>query len=119
MRTTRTGKQATTLDVSRVLAGVEQLAALHSKTWHLQGPDFPWLTSNHDAVILTLMETYAAVVHSSDKPVIHEYLKDGWRVTAALKKHYAFQNFRFRCLLHGDAHTGNTYLSNGLPRFLA
>ena len=112
------GDPAETWTVSCVLAGVEQLAALHAKTWHLQETDYPWLTSHYDQAILALMDTYDAVVKSPDRPKIHEYLKDQPRVTAALKKHYATRNPRFRCLLHGDSHTGNTYFVNGAPRFL-
>jgi hypothetical protein len=104
--------------VPRVLAGVEQLAGLHAKTWHLKASDYPWLTSDYDQAILTMMKTYDAVVKGPDRPEIHEYLKDQERVTAVLRKHYALRNPRFRCLLHGDSHTGNTYLVKGAPRFL-
>jgi hypothetical protein len=112
------GNPAEAWTVSRVLAGVEQLAALHAKTWQPQASDYPWLTSDYDQAILTLMNTYDAVVKGPDRPMIHDYLKDQERVTAVLKKHYALRNPKFRCLLHGDAHTGNTYLVNGAPRFL-
>lgn len=112
------GNPAEAWPVSRVLTGVEQLAALHAKTWHVQASDYPWLTSDYDQAILTLMNTYDAVVNTPDRPKIHEYLKDQKRVTAVLKKHYALRNPRFRCLLHGDSHTGNTYLVKDAPRFL-
>ncbi|OTB07493.1 hypothetical protein M426DRAFT_19836 [Hypoxylon sp. CI-4A] len=104
--------------VSRVRAGVEQLAALHAKTWNAKPADYPWLTSDYDQALLTLMKTYDAVVNSPGRPEIHDYLKDQERVTAVLKKHYGSRNPKFRCLLHGDAHIGNTYLENGEPRFL-
>jgi hypothetical protein len=112
------GNPAETWTVTRVLAGVEQLAALHAKTWHVQAADYPWLTSDYDQAILTLMETYGTVVKGSDRPKIQDYLEDQQRVTAVLKKHYALRNPKFRCLLHGDSHTGNTYLVGGAPRFL-
>jgi hypothetical protein len=112
------GNPAETWSVARVRAGVEQLAALHSKTWHVQPSDYTWLTSDYDQAILTLMNTFDAVVNGPDRPKIHEYLKDQARVTAVLKTHYAQRNQRFRCLLHGDSHTGNTYLVDGAPRFL-
>jgi hypothetical protein len=112
------GNPAEAWSVSRVLAGVEQLAALHAKTWHIRDSDYPWLTSDYDQAILTLMKTYENVVKGPDRPGIHDYLKNQPRVTAVLEKHYALRNPRFRCLLHGDAHTGNTYLVNGAPRFL-
>ncbi|KAF2442774.1 hypothetical protein P171DRAFT_455767 [Karstenula rhodostoma CBS 690.94] len=112
------GNPAESWPVPRVLAGVEQLAALHAKTWHAQASDYPWLTSDYDQAILTLMNTYDAVVKGPDRPMIHDYLKDQERITKVLKKHYASRNHKFRCLLHGDAHTGNTYLVNDVPRFL-
>ncbi|KAI1770681.1 kinase-like domain-containing protein [Hypoxylon cercidicola] len=104
--------------VSRVLAGIEQLAALHAKTWGVKPSDFPWLTSDYDLAILSLMETYDAVVHSPGRPEVHDYLKSQERIMTATKKHYASRNPKFQCLLHGDPHTGNTYLDKGAPRFL-
>ncbi|KAI1767350.1 kinase-like domain-containing protein [Hypoxylon sp. FL1150] len=104
--------------VSQVLAGVEQLAALHAKTWGVKPSDFPWLTSDYDLAILHLMESYETVVNSPGRPEIHDYLMSQARITAALKKHYASRNPKFQCLLHGDPHTGNTYLDEGAPRFL-
>jgi aminoglycoside phosphotransferase (APT) family kinase protein len=101
-----------------VRAGVEQLAALHAKTWGVRPVDYPWLTSDYDQAILTLMQTYDAVVSSAGRPFVPAYLKDQKRVTAALKKHYRSRNPKFQCLLHGDAHLGNTYLDGGAPRFL-
>ncbi|EOA89367.1 hypothetical protein ACJQWK_09439 [Exserohilum turcicum] len=112
------GSPIETWTVDRVLAGVEQLAALHAKTWHLEASDYPWLTSDYDEAIYALMKTYDAVVKGPDRPEIHDYLKDQQRITAVLKKHFAQRNPRFRCLIHGDPHTGNTYLVDGAPRFL-
>ncbi|KAF1980338.1 hypothetical protein BU23DRAFT_625605 [Bimuria novae-zelandiae CBS 107.79] len=112
------GNPAEAWPVTRVLAGVEQLTALHAKTWHVQTSDYPWLTSDYDQAILTLMKTYDTVVNGPDRPQIHEYLKNQDRITAVLKKHYALRNPRFRCLLHGDSPTGNTYLVKDASRFL-
>ncbi|KAL1598756.1 hypothetical protein SLS60_007897 [Paraconiothyrium brasiliense] len=112
------GNPAEAWPVSRVIAGVEQLAALHAKTWHVQALDYPWLTSDYDLAILTMMNTYNKVVNGPNRPKIHGYLKDQGRVTGVLKKHYASRNSRFRCLLHGDSHTGNTFLLSDAPRFL-
>ncbi|KAI0395963.1 kinase-like domain-containing protein [Xylariaceae sp. FL0594] len=104
--------------VSRVREGVEQLAALHAKTWGVRPADYPWLTSDYDQAILTLMENFDVIVRGPDRPTVQEHLLNQARVTAALKKHYASRNPRFRCLLHGDAHVGNTYIDAGSPRFL-
>ncbi|KAI0809322.1 kinase-like domain-containing protein [Xylaria sp. FL0064] len=112
------GNPVDTWPVYRVRQGVEQLAALHAKTWGVRPEDYPWLTSDYDQAILTLMKTYNAVVNGPDRPYVHEYLRDQDRVTAVLKKHYRSRNPKFQCLLHGDAHLGNTYLDRGAPRFL-
>ncbi|KAI0860466.1 kinase-like domain-containing protein [Xylaria cubensis] len=112
------GNPVETWSVDRVRAGVEQLAALHAKTWGVQPADYPWLTSDYDQALLTLMQTYETVVNGADRPPVHPYLKDQERVTEVLKKHYRSRNPKFQCLLHGDAHLGNTYLDNGAPRFL-
>ncbi|KAI1428014.1 kinase-like domain-containing protein [Xylaria sp. FL1777] len=112
------GNPVDTWPVYRVRQGVEQLAALHAKTWGVCPEDYPWLTSDYDQAILTLMQTYSTVVNGSDRPYMHEYLRDQERMTAVLKKHYRTRNPKFQCLLHGDAHLGNTYLDKGAPRFL-
>ncbi|TPX08068.1 uncharacterized protein E0L32_010268 [Thyridium curvatum] len=107
-----------TWPADRVLAGVEQLAALHAKTWGVQPADYPWLTSDYDQIILTLLETYDQVVNGPDRPDIPAALRNQARVTAAVRKHFAMRNPRFQCLLHGDPHVANAYLENGAPRFL-
>ncbi|KAI8958394.1 kinase-like domain-containing protein [Daldinia sp. FL1419] len=112
------GRPTETWPITRVLAGVEQLAALHASTWGIKPTDYAWLTSDYDQAILTLMQTFDDVVHGPDRPVVHDYLKDQKRVTDVLRKHYASRNPKFRCLLHGDPHTGNTYIEDGAPRFL-
>ncbi|KAF2970414.1 hypothetical protein GQX73_g3155 [Xylaria multiplex] len=112
------GNPVETWPVYRVRQGVEQLAALHAKTWGVCPEDYPWLTSDYDQAILTLMQTYSAVVNGPDRPYVQEYLRDQDRVTAVLKKHYRSRNPKFQALLHGDAHLGNTYLDRGAPRFL-
>lgn len=113
------GDPAKSWPVSQVLSGVKQLAALHAGTWGARAEDYPWLTSHYEQAILSLMETYEAVVLSDDRPAgIHDYLKDQERMTAVLKKHYRSRNPKFQCMVHGDPHTGNTYLVEDQPRFL-
>lgn len=113
------GDPAKAWPVSRVLAGVEQLAALHAGTWNARAEDYPWLRAHYDQAILSLMETYEAVVLSEDRPSgIHDYLKDQKRMTAVLKKQWRLRNPKFQCMVHGDPHTGNTYLVQDQPRFL-
>ncbi|KAK3317900.1 kinase-like domain-containing protein [Apodospora peruviana] len=115
------GTPSVSWSVAAVLAGVEQLAALHAKTWGVTPEKYPWLrpADHYDQALLHLMQTYEQVVMSPDRPPnVPSYMKDQARVTAVLKKHYASRNPRFRCLLHGDAHVSNTYLEDKKPRFL-
>lgn len=112
------GSPARPWPVSSVLSGVEQLAALHGKTWGVRAAYYPWLTSDYDQALLHLMQTYEQVVRSPGRPTIPDYMKDQDRVTAILKKHYGSRNPRFHCLVHGDAHVSNTYLVGASPRFL-
>ncbi|KAI1644143.1 uncharacterized protein F4817DRAFT_367869 [Daldinia loculata] len=37
---------------------------------------------------------------------------------AVLEKYFTSRNPKFQCLVHGDAHIGNTFLIKGEPRFL-
>ncbi|KAH9905776.1 kinase-like domain-containing protein [Xylariomycetidae sp. FL2044] len=110
--------------LERVKAGVEQLAVLHARTLGVTPETYPWLTPHYDEVMLTLTQSFDAVVKGgADRPEgIPAYLKDQPRIREALRKHYGSRNPKFRCLLHGDAHTGNTYLEGGpdgaAPRFL-
>lgn len=71
------------------------------------------------------METYDEVVNGDDRPPVPAYLRDQGRMATALAKHYRTHNPLFRCLVHGDAHTGNTYYAAAAtaaaaaaPRFL-
>ncbi|KAK6950517.1 hypothetical protein Daesc_008845 [Daldinia eschscholtzii] len=51
--------------------------------------------------------------------VLEEYLMDGARIREVQKKYYARRNPKFRTLLHGDPHMGNTYFTaDGHIRFL-
>ncbi|CAI6334545.1 unnamed protein product [Periconia digitata] len=125
------GDPAQTWSVSLVKQGLTQLAALHAKTWEVQNDKgkeekYAHLTSeDYDQAILTLMQSYDVVVNGEDRPNIQPYLRDQGRMTRVLEKHFAGRNPRFRCLLHGDAHTANTYLeghegeiAEAAPRFL-
>jgi hypothetical protein len=84
--------------VPRVLAGVEQLAALHSKPWSVNNADYLWPKSDYDQALLQLMQTYEQVVRSAERPYIPGYMKDQGRMTAVLKKHYASRNSKVALL---------------------
>ncbi|KAI0595476.1 kinase-like domain-containing protein [Biscogniauxia sp. FL1348] len=107
--------------VARVLQGVEQLAALHAKTWGASPAAYPWATPGYEAALLALVQDYDAIVRSPGRVAIPESLQSRERVEAAMRKAYRCKNPRFRCVVHGDAHIGNTYLAaaeGGRPRFV-
>ncbi|KAI5925104.1 kinase-like domain-containing protein [Camillea tinctor] len=105
--------------VSRVRQGVEQLAALHARTWGADPADYPWAASGYEAALLTLVQNYDAITRSPGRPQLPEGLRSRARVEAAMRKAYKAKSPRFRCVVHGDAHIGNTYLeAGGAPRFI-
>ncbi|KAI1411238.1 kinase-like domain-containing protein [Hypoxylon sp. FL1857] len=105
--------------VERVMAGVEQLAGLHAGTWGIKPDDYPWANSDfYDKIVFALCTRWDYLMHDPNRPQFAAILKDEKRITAALKKHFASRNPKFRCLVHGDAHLGNTYLLKGAPRFI-
>lgn len=105
--------------VERVKTGVEQLAALHARTWGWSEKEHEWLTPAYEHVMIGLTHMWDAVVLGADRPPFPDVIKNQERTVAAMKKHYATKNPKFVCLLHGDPHTGNTYLdADGNPRFL-
>ncbi|KUI71667.1 hypothetical protein VM1G_07092 [Cytospora mali] len=102
-----------TWPVERVLAGVEQLAAMHVGTWGTRMEDHAWLTPHYDTSMLYLIGNWDAVALSADRPPLPEYMHDAKRVKSVMEKHYGSRSAKFSCLLHGDPHTGNTYFLAG------
>lgn len=114
------GDPAEDWPVERVMFGVEQLAALHARTWGVSATgELSWLTPTYEHVMVGLTMNWDAMVLSNDRPPIPEQIRGQERTVAALKKHFATKNPRFLCMLHGDPHTGNTFLdADGNPYFL-
>ncbi|KAI1779449.1 kinase-like domain-containing protein [Hypoxylon cercidicola] len=107
--------------VERVLAGVEQLAGLHAGTWGVRHSNHAWADPEfYDRILLfALCSRWDDLIHGAHRPPLPAIVKDETRVRAALAKHFRLRNPRFRCLVHGDAHVGNTWLHQGVePRFL-
>lgn len=114
------GNPVETWPVERVMTGVEQLAALHAGTWGMSMADHSWLTPAYEHVMIGLTLMWDDQVLGSGRPPCPDIIKQNReRTVAAMKKHYVTKNPRFICLLHGDPHTGNTYIEEaGNPRFL-
>ncbi|KAK6827764.1 kinase-like domain-containing protein [Apiospora arundinis] len=130
--------------VARVRAGVEQLAALHAGTWapkttmtaeeEEEGEKnekrdgkksfFPWLAGGSalPAVILALFEPEPwarRYAEGQRPPSMPDDMLDRERMRAALQKLWAVSDARYQCLVHGDAHLGNTYVTaEGDPGFI-
>ncbi|KAF4974287.1 hypothetical protein FZEAL_8791 [Fusarium zealandicum] len=108
---------------SRVQAGVEQLAILHAKTWDSKPEDFPWASktvSLREAIVgLVSPEEWDKRFAGDARPPVPEHIVDRERVTATFKALWKLSNSTLNCLVHGDAHIGNTFISPaGLPGFL-
>ncbi|KAH7126519.1 kinase-like domain-containing protein [Dactylonectria estremocensis] len=105
--------------LDRVMNGVEQLAALHAGTWGMSMVEHPWLTPAYEHVMIGLTMMWDDQVLGADRPPFPDAIKNRERTVAAMKKHYLTKNPKFICLLHGDPHTGNTYIDRaGNPHFL-
>ncbi|RSL91491.1 hypothetical protein CEP52_014234 [Fusarium oligoseptatum] len=106
--------------VERVMTGVEQLAALHASTWGMTEADNPWLTNVYEETMINLTAMWDAQILAEGRPPFPDIIKGSQeRTVAAMKKHFATKNPKFISLLHGDPHTGNTFIGqDGRPRFL-
>ncbi|KAH7020057.1 kinase-like domain-containing protein [Ilyonectria destructans] len=98
--------------VGRVL---EQLAVLHAATWGANPADHPWLADNPVQDVGAVMfapEYWDSHFNTGQAPSdVPDFLRDRARVHAAFKQMWEEEknDTRLRCILHGDAHIGNTY----------
>lgn len=107
----------------RVRAGVEQLAILHARTWGGKPEDFPWLNtafSLRDVITSMLsQEEWDKRFLGDAKPPVPDYLVNRERIMAAYKTLWRTTDSKMNCILHGDAHIGNTCITpSGEPGFL-
>jgi hypothetical protein len=92
--------------------GVEQLAALHASTWNWNEKDHAWLAAvpMYDTTMRGLLAMWDEQVLGEGRPPLPGVIKnDRERTARALEAYFATRNPRFRSLLHGDPHSGNTY----------
>lgn len=126
------GDPTRTYGLGAVKAGVEQLAALHAQTWGWSTSEgapaaaaaaassvtppsaasLSWLEPNiYDVTMGGLFGMWDELIHGADRPPLPAILRDSReRTKLALETYFATRNPRFRCLVHGDPHSGNTYL---------
>ncbi|KAM5353972.1 hypothetical protein ACJ41O_000622 [Fusarium nematophilum] len=109
--------------VDRVRAGVQQLAVLHASTWGSKSEDFLWASSADTirGAILSLItpEEWEKRFAGDTRPPTPDHMADRERMTATFKALWEPSNSTLNCLVHGDAHIGNTFISTaGEPGFL-
>ncbi|KAJ4123259.1 hypothetical protein NW768_009793 [Fusarium equiseti] len=106
--------------VYMVMRGAIQLAGLHASTWGYTTKDYPFITPSYEGMIMGLAELWYNMTHGEDRPPLPEIIKfSRLRTVSAMEKHFRTKNPDFQCLIHGDPHTGNTYIDpDGTPKFL-
>ena len=105
------GDPTRTYGLASVLNGVEQLAALHVRTWGWKPQDHPWVAAPmYDDTMRGLLAMWDELILGEGRPPLPGVIRDDrGRTTRALEAYFATRNPRFRALLHGDPHSGNMY----------
>ncbi|KAG8672237.1 hypothetical protein FPOAC2_05608 [Fusarium poae] len=116
------GNPLETWPVSRVEASVKQLATLHASTWGSNGDDIPSLSktvSLRDAIVGLLAPSEWDKRFAPDaRPPVPQYMENRELIAATFKALWDSET-KMNCLVHGDAHVGNTFISpSGEPGFL-
>ncbi|KAI0836763.1 kinase-like domain-containing protein [Hypoxylon sp. FL0890] len=114
--------------VDRVRAGVEELAALHARTWGASEEDFPWLAGDKmmggnplQGMIVSLLSPPAWELRfkGAAAPPLPEAIANRERLERAFRAMWATENPKLKCVVHGDAHIGNTFITpDGRPGFI-
>ncbi|EFX00569.1 duf227 domain containing protein [Grosmannia clavigera kw1407] len=107
------GDPTRTYGLASALSGVEQLAALHAATWAWTGSEHAWLASPmYDVTMRSLFAMWEDLILADGRPVLPGIIRDDRaRTNRAMETYLGSRNPRFRCLVHGDPHSGNTYLN--------
>ncbi|KAF8918606.1 kinase-like domain-containing protein [Mucidula mucida] len=109
-------KMTDTWTVDQVLEGVEQLAGLHAQYWG-SSPTAPYENNSYDPAMQFLCAPWNAT--TAERSGVPAEFKDGDRFNRLHDKYFLTRNPKFRTLLHGDTHVGNTYFTvDGHPRWL-
>ncbi|KAL2679108.1 hypothetical protein Neosp_009869 [[Neocosmospora] mangrovei] len=117
------GNPLKTWPVDRVQLSVKQLATLHASTWGNTTEDIPWASqtvSLRDAILgLAAPEAWEKQFAGEARPPVPDHMLNRERMTAAFQALWKPSNSTLNCLVHGDAHVGNTFISpTGEPGFL-
>jgi hypothetical protein len=108
----------------RVAKALDILALLHASTWNKRFPEFSWLTVG-SIVIRQAAETLMSDQHWQAhfiKPEVYKLpaeLADNRRILNAYRALWSYDDVRAHCVIHGDAHLGNTCVDpSGQPLFI-
>jgi len=109
--------------VERIRSGLDQLAILHAKTWGATEAEYSWIKeefSMRDVIVsLFAPSEWDKRFLGDAKPPVADYLVDRERMFAGFKTMWKLENPKYKAVVHGDSHIGNTYiLPNGEPAFL-
>ncbi|KAF4419918.1 aminoglycoside phosphotransferase [Fusarium acutatum] len=116
------GNPLETWPVERGRMSVEQLATLHASTWGDTGEGIPSVSetvSIRDAIVgLLAPEEWDKRFAPDTRPPVPKFMEDRERMTATFKALWESDS-KMKCLVHGDTHIGNTFISPvGEPGFL-
>ncbi|RKL32850.1 hypothetical protein BFJ72_g10350 [Fusarium proliferatum] len=116
------GNPLETWPVERARMSVEQLATLHASTWGDTGEQIPSVSetvSIRDAIVgLLAPEEWDKRFAPDARPPVPKFMEDRERMTTTFKALWESDS-KMKCLVHGDAHIGNTFISPaGEPGFL-
>lgn len=107
-----------------VQSALEILAALHGLSWGKSYPQFEWLQVGSVAVRQYTEQLFAEQrwrEHFSDPGVFQmpKALADRERNLRGLRAMWKYSDERANCVVHGDAHIGNTFIDKaGRPYFI-
>lgn len=107
------GNATRTYSVNAVRRGLDQLAVLHASTWGWTYEEHAWVNKGvYDDTIRLLMTTWDEVVGKPGRPSLPSIIGENHKgVARALEGYFTTRNPRFRCLVHGDPHSANTFMS--------
>ncbi|OCK81560.1 hypothetical protein K432DRAFT_350766 [Lepidopterella palustris CBS 459.81] len=110
----------------RAAVALEQLAGLHAMTWGARPVEYPWLSEVPiiEEVLKSMFspEYWDSQFYTENCPLgVPDHMLDRERMYDAFKTLWRTENPDLTCIVHGDCHVGNTFLSPPpaqLPGFL-
>jgi Phosphotransferase enzyme family len=101
-----------------VAKALDILAVLHATTWGKSFPEVPWLVAGSE-VLRGYTEFLQSEAHWKEQFArpgafqLHPYLADRERSLAGLRAMWRYDTTHAHCVVHGDAHLGNTCIDPG------